>query len=456
MVQHPLRRALQGCFWLVATALALSAVCMADKGQNAGIFRDRAGQAHTWVIHRSHLLEWDEKPYAPAGLVFRSAYLQNPTPETLQKDLAELDQLKGAGILDIWVEPQRGLLENTQEQIQTLLDALEQRGFRYGLRVGDRGAGPLVGFSPTVAAVHVPLSRMQPATRQNWSVVLPDRARRAVYTLTDNSLDGKSQSWAIAAGEVTAERGRSEIEVALRNSPLIGRTPGLLHVVPEVAIPREDLGSFGDLWEGMQTYADRLKQRLLALKFGPGLRFLLDPFSAGDGSVGQEDLVFPSSVAFRTAFGEWLARRYGIGTTNLNWQMTDRRFTTKEVAARLIPLWPRNDPPPGDGWLLDPEEKVAYRCIARNSTIWSDLDAFRAVTLKRWMNTLTNTLKSEGLNIPMLFTWGAYHPIFSNTPSPTGYDGLGAQLHGRPADIGRDAAAYAMAQAEEADRNTWL
>ena len=441
--------------WSLLVILAAVTASRAEKGQNGGIYREHSGAPHAWTVHRSHLLEWDEKPYVPAGVVFHSAFLRAPSAETLQQDVAELDRLKSAGIEDVWVEPDRGLLENSTEQIQSLLDALEQRGFRYGLRVGDRHTEPLVGFSPTLPAVHVPASRLQPGTRQNWTVETP-QARRAAYLLTDNSPNGKSQSWAIAAGEVAAESNTARIEIQFRNSRLLGQTRGLLHVVPEVQIPPDQLGSFGDLWGGMQAYAVRLKQRLQALKFGPGLRFLLDPFAAGDGSVGQEDEVFPSSPEFRKAFGEWIERRYGVGTINLNWRTAERQIRTREEAGRLVPLWPRNDPPEGDGWLFDPEDKVAYRCQPRASSIWRDLDAFRTVTLKRWMNMITGSLESEGLNVPMLFTWSAYHPVFNNTPSPTGYDGLGAQLYGAPDKIAQNSAAYAMAQAEEGDRNTWL
>jgi hypothetical protein len=226
--------------------------------------------------------------------------------------------------------------------------------------------------------------------------------------------------------------------------------------VPEIQVEPEDLGSFGDLWEGMEDYRARLKEYLRQLKPGSGLRFLLDPFTAGDGSTGREDLVFPSSLNFRDAYADWLQKKIGIGALNNSWRMNDRRVPGFEEAARLVPTWSRNDPPEGDGWMIDPVDHVAYRCTPRLSTAWSDLDNFRADFLKRSMNDVATSLKNEVLNVPIVFSWAAYHPLFNNAPSPGGYDGLGAQIYGSPASVAVDTAAYAFAQAEESDRNAWL
>ncbi len=450
-------------------AALLCHAAMADKGLNDGIYRDREDKPHTWSIHRSHLLVWDDKPYTPAGVVFHSAYLKAPSADSLKQDEAELDHLRQGGIEDVWVEPGRGLLQCTPAQTQTLVDALESRGLRYGLRVGDRFREPLIGFAPNLAVTRIPAAKMQPGARLQYEVSTPG-ARRAVYALTetgspdltlgstgaDRIPDDRQQNWAIQTGEVVVERDTAAIQLQLRRSALLGKAGALLHIVPEIQAEPEELGGFGDLWAGMPTYAARLKQHLQAVKFGAGLRFILDPFAAGDGALGEEDQVFPSSPAFRKAFQDWLQRRSGIQTLNINWRTTDRRIPGFEEAARMVPTWSRNDPPEGDGWIIDPVDHVAYRCKPRQSAIWSDLDEFRAETLKKWMNSVTTTLKQEGLNVPMLFSWSAYHPIFNNGAAVSGYDGLGAQLAGKAPEISTESGAYALAQAEEASRNSWL
>jgi hypothetical protein len=440
---------------LCAAGLVLSHSARADKAQNEGLFRDRDGKEHTWSVTRSHLLTWEGQPYAPAGLVFHSTYLQAPTDAALRADGAELDRLKAAGILDIWVNCERGLLQCTPAQTQALIDALETRGFRYGLRVGDRSREPLVGFSPSLHPIAVAKEKLQPGARETWNVKSP-QARRVVYNLVD-LVDDKLEGMTINAGETLVERDVAQIEIQIRKSALLGSARGRLHVVPEIQVDPAEVGSFGDLWAGMDTYADRLQKHLLGVKFGSGLRFILDPFVAGDGTVGREDTVFPSSASFRKGFAEWLQRRHGgILTLSTSWRMRDKRVHSMDEAARLIPMWDRNDPPEGDSWLIDPIEKVAYRCRASESTIWTDLDSFRADSLKRWMNVVAINMKQDGLEVPVLYTWAAYHPIFNNTPSPSGYDGLGAQVYGKAPEISTLTAGYALAQAEEADRNSWL
>lgn len=437
----------------IGAALAVAGGARADKGLNDGIYRDRDEKQHAWVIQRSHLVTWNDQHYVPAGLVFHSRYLKEPTPEHLQADAAELDRLKSAGVQDIWIEPGRGLLENTPEQTQAVIDAVEARGFRYGLRVGDRSRSPLIGFSPVLPPVHVPPARLQSGARETWTVSAP-RGRRAIFALVDQP-NRKTNNWVVGSGETLVEKDLARVDVQIRKTSLLGKVAGTLFVVPEIQVDPEEMGSFGDLWESMSAYSERLKKHLQALKFGPGLRFVLDPFAAGDGTVGQEDLVFPSSEAFRKGFAEWLKRQGGIPTLNNRWRTNDQRIPGFVEAARLVPMWSRNDPPEGDGWLMDPVDRVFYRVVARDCRIWSDLAEFRAESLKRWMNVLCTTLRQEGLNVPMLFTWTSYHPIFINSPSPAGYDGLGAELYGTPESVTRDAA-YALGQAEESDRNTWL
>ncbi len=426
------------------------------KTSNEGIFRDRNGTSHTWRIQRSHAMVWDDKPYLPAGVVFHSAYLADPTAESLAKDNAELDRLKAAGIQDLWIDTPRGILDRTLEQSQAVIDAVESRGFRYGLRAGDRFQEPLVGFSPGSASIRVKAAMLRPGTRPVWQVRAP-RGRKAVYALVDEGLDGRISNWAMAVGETVVEEDQARIEIPLpAQSRLIGRSDGRLLVATEVQVEPGNLGSYGDLWDGMEEAAHKLRVRLTSLKYGSGLRFILDPFSAGDGTVGQEDGVFPSSEGFRKAFQTWLSRRRGMNALNVAWRLGDKKLLTFEEAARLIPLWARNDAPDGDGWLMDPVDRTAYRCKPSECAIWTDLDAFRADTLKRWMNRVGIGLKQEGLNVPVLYSWAAYHPNFSNIGTTSGYDGLGAQLYGAPATLGRSSAAYALAQSEESERNTWL
>jgi hypothetical protein len=112
----------------ILAALSAAGLARADKSPSEGVYRDSAGAQHSWNIERSHTLVWDGKPYAPGGVVFRSAFLEDPSQGTLQQDLAELERLKAMGVHDLWIEPGRGLLDNSAAETQKLIDAVEAAG----------------------------------------------------------------------------------------------------------------------------------------------------------------------------------------------------------------------------------------------------------------------------------------------------------------------------------------
>lgn len=454
-MSRPVSRGSTAALFAGALALLLAGSASAERGISSGAFRDRDGTVHRWSIQSSHLLEWDGKPYVPIGVVFHSQHLKAPSDSSLSTDERTLDGLKSAGITDVWIEPGRGLLDCRTAEIQAVIDALEVRGFKYGLRVRDRYRAPLIGFAPGAVPLPIKLTELQPGAVIRRRIQAPG-ARRVVYNLTDIGANEQVQNFAVATGQAIVEGDGADIQIEVPRTRLIGKSRGLIHTMPEVQVEPEELGSFGNLWHGMEEYTERLAAQINALRFGPGVRFILDPFQAGDGTTGQEESIFPSTPDFQTAFTEWLSRRYGVQTLNSRWRLNDRRLLDMEEAGRLVPTWSRNDPPDGDGWLIDHRQSKAYRCRPRECRIWDDLDTFRAETLRKLMNQVALQIDKTGLDVPVIFTWAAYHPVFTNFPSPAGYEGLAAEV---PIEANEDAqqrAAYALAQVEEGARTGWL
>lgn len=436
-------------------ALAIPARLAAQRTANEGRYVDRDNKAQSWAIQPGHTLLWNDAPYAPAGIVFRPEHLRAGGEESLAADRRTLDGLRTAGIQDVWVEPGPHLLTVPPTRLQAVIDELETRGFRYGLRIGDRSSEPLIGFTPTLRPINVRAEQLRPGAMPAWPVEVG--GRKVAFVLAAVGPDDRTHLYDLAVGEAPVQGTHAEIRIPINpNSRLAGRTPAVLLAVPEVQIEPEHLGSFGDIWEGMEAYLRKLTAYLGEVKLGPGLRFLLDPFHAGDGTTGREDGVVPSSRVFQTAFQDWLSRQGGVSALNVRWRSTDRQIPTVEQAARLVPTWAKNDPPDGDGWLLDPLERVAYRCIPRRCRFWGDLEDFRAEWLRRWMNVTASTLRQDRANVPILYSWATYHPVFTNSPSPAGYDGLAAALRGDLQRLGTEQAPYALAQVEEADRASWL
>src|SRR5262249_25681126 len=97
---------------LAAAALSMPPLsrgpARADKGVTDGVYKDNAGGQHPWSIERSHALIWDEKPYTPGGVMFRSHFLPAPSEATFKEDVDLLDTLKAAGVHDLLLDPGKG------------------------------------------------------------------------------------------------------------------------------------------------------------------------------------------------------------------------------------------------------------------------------------------------------------------------------------------------------------
>ena len=438
-------------YWLPLLCLLLACgIGNADRGDNEGTFTDSSGQEHRWQINKAHTLVWDGKPYLPAGVVFRSSYLADPTEANWQLDEQSLSRLKSLGVSDVWVDPGRGLLAVPVDATQRLVSALETQGFRYGLQVRDRSSEPLVGYGPHIQPVHVPQEELVGGTILQRTVQLPG-ARSVEYLLISDGFD-----YALAIGTAPVEKGVAKLNIPLKRSRLVGQASGTIFLLVEREMADDEVASFGDLWSGTVEYQKRLTGYFQTLKLGSGFRFVLDPFDAGSGVVGSENDVFPVSATFRQDFEKFLKRRTGPNEINGRWGFTDTRVHSLEEAARLVPSWSREDPPEKIGFLVDPVDHKSYRVTARRSQIWQDLADFRVESLKQTMNEMSFALKRAGRDVPVLFSWAGYHPNFHNNPSPNGYDGLGVEARGRGVDLARDTGALALSQVEQAARHSWL
>jgi hypothetical protein len=438
---------------ILAGALGLLLSCSlasADKGKSEGTYTDAAGKSHSWQVTRSHALTWEGHLYAPAGVVFHSRYLLQPSEAAFAEDAAALARLSAAGTQDLWVDPGRGLLACPPEATRRLLDLLEKEGFRYGLAVRDRSTEPLTGCAPPMDAMPIPPVALQPGARFQWTARVR-QARRAYYALVD-----PDQDWTIAAGTIPVENEIATIDITLKKTRLLGKNRGFLYLLPERQVEAEDSGSVPDLWQAMAAYQKRLTAYLKALRPGAGLRFIMDPFEAGGGLIGAESQIFPTSSEFRAAFGDWLAHRIGINEINVRWATTQTHLGSLETAGRLLPTWPREDPPDGTGWLVDPVEGKAYQVVARRCRIWDDYLEFRSDSLKRAMVQMAAAIHLGGPNVPVVFSWDGYQPLFTDLTSGVGYDGIAPRLSAHGEALARAGAAAALSQAEQSAMNWWL
>ena len=414
-----------------------------SKTITGGTFRDAAGQLHPWHITGAHVLNWDGTPYLPVGGTFTPHYwAEGQTADAWDADSKALAVLKQHGVTDLSLNAGTGgLTQIPPAAVQRLLDYLDANGFHYGLEIADFPKDPLIGYVIKPAVYRDPSPPAQGPARFSHIAGLQD----AVYMLVS---DGKTQD--TGAATVTAD-GTAQVDVKGPGDVLL-LYPRRRFVAgtPESHLP--------NLWQGYDEYRDRLLTFFAHVRLGKGFRFFLDPLTDRIGMNGEVQNLVPTADGFRLDFQAWLKRRYGDNTDALNrkWGIEDRDLPDFETAARCIPLWYQTKGIPS---VYDPIKGLQYGVINKpfiKSDYWNDLQTFKMESTRGYMNAVAAALKKGVADVPVIYQWTQHSPLFSNTGTANGYDGLGIVAYGHGLALSRRAGAYAYAQAEETPRTTWL
>src|SRR5207248_1207669 len=101
-------------------------------------------------------------------------------------------------------------------------------------------------------------------------------------------------------------------------------------------------------------------------------------------------------------------------------------------AAKLIPLWSGGK---GIEAFYDRGSGKRYKAAATRSVFWEDLEAFKAESVRGYMNALADVLKREVADVPVVYRWTGYSPLFGDFPTRGGFDGIGIEAYGRGSDL---------------------
>ena len=398
----------------------------------AGTFKDRDGGLHPWTIDHAHTLNWEGKPYIPFAVQFEPRYLGEQTDDNLDADAEDIQAFKLASADDIVIKPTKAISSIPPESFQKIIDLLEANDLRYGIELYDPEYSPLPGYSidPTAnrsAGVQ---------TSGQMSYKFPG-AKSVIYAICD-AKTGEVRG----AGQEAVTDGQVTINVTLQS-------PGE-HVVllyPQKSISPADGGLF-DVWTDFDNNRDRLVWYLSQIKFGKGLRFLIDPFTEDLGIRGEAESLVPISQAFRFEYAAWLSRKYGaIGDLTTAWGILQHDVASFDEAPRLIPLWRKGR---GAPLVHDDGSSRKYPVDATKSAIWSDLEEFRATSLRSYMDSLADAVKRTVADVPMVFTATGLQACFQTSGS-IGFDGLAS-----PGDKSETSAGQAFSLADQSSRRMWL
>ena len=415
-----------------------------------GVFTDKAKIAHAWQINGAHTLIWDNAPYIPVGGTFTPRSFISTSEADWQADVRTLDTLNSNGLHDIILWPSQPLASVPVPAVQRLLDYLDAKGFHYGVSFGSGMTQPLTGYvvKPSVYRTDArPRLSGEALLTTEWITPETDRGVIVMY-------DGANDSAIF----------RAPIEVPVRDGVLsipIEAPPTIAHpyvmLLPHKTLLGQESGRMPDVWAAFDTYRDRMLAFQSQIKWGPGLRFFLDPLSRHMGLTGEAQFLVPDSPAFRLQWESYLHRRYANPEeARGKWALADR-FQSFTDLSRLIPLWSYSGCP----YFYDPQTKRFHRMLegthsAANSQWWNDFQVCRDTSLNSYMNTLADVLKKNVANVPIVYTWNPAGSFFVNNTRNGGFDGLAM-----PASVGessRVARAFgpAYSQAEQSTHATWF
>ncbi len=400
---------------LVLLLFLLAPVRAAGALPSQGTYTDAAGGKHPWRINEAHALLWDGKPYLPVGSAFLAqSWGPSPAEEDWSSDVAALALLKERGVTDLYVRPARGGLTGVKpEHIQRLLDHLEAQGFTYGISVHDGPREPLIGHEVRPGAY-----RQAVAARPGGSVrfTVPDLGAALYFAV------GGASGEVLDAGEAALVADGAQAPLPSRSSEAV------VFLVPEkIYAPGSGLG-LPNLWDGFDRYRDGLLALLGQVKLGKGFRFFLDALPPDLALREEGRRLVPSGGGFRMEWAAWLARKYRhVDALHTAWGLPERDLRKVEEAASLLPLWSGGKGIPAFYDRATGKRLKAAAAIQDNSAFWDDLQAFKAESVRGYMNALADVLKREVADVPVVYRWTGSGPLWEILPAVAGFDGIGLE-----------------------------
>ena len=413
--------------------------------RSQGVFTDSDKTAHWWYINGAHALIWDDKPFVPVGGQFAArSWAANASDADYAGDVSALETLKAHGVFDIYVQPAKGgLTAVPPARIQKLLDYLDANGFTYGISLNDGPREPLTGYVVRPGAFR----KVAPASG-DVRFIAADTASALYYTVTAGSADVRDEGEAVPNGDdvrVPAKAGGPGTQTVVILVPERIYAPGSA----EIGVP--------DLWDGFDNYRDSVIALFGAVHPGKGFRFLCDPLPQNLALTPAFAHFIPTSAGFRAEWAAWLGVKYrNPETITRAWGVMDRPLLDLDEASQLIPLWSGGK---GIAGFYDAKIKVRLRANTEHSNYWDDLTAFKAASVRGYMDGLAVALKRAVADVPVVYRnapAGGWNELFAPLASARGFDGLGVVATEHGEDLATRSAAYTLAQAAESPKTVWM
>jgi hypothetical protein len=291
--------------------------------------------------------------------------------------------------------------------VQRVVDLLESAGIRYGVEISDPPYTPLTGY-----VIQPSVNRLD-GIRQPGDITRDVKdTKTAVYVICDaRTGDIASTGQAVAMGG----------QITVPNKVRASRDQVLLYYPQKVFTSGSRDRGLPDLWSGYDRHRDNIVGVLSKVKFGPGLRFFIDPFSEYFGVRGDVQYTVPTSPEFRMEYTAWLARKYGnVGDLDLAWGILQHDIASYAEAGRLVPLWQGAR---GVAAVYDDTTGKYYKVDTHRSSLWADFAEFRGTSVRAYMDGMADVVKRSVAEVPVVYTATGLEQFFIGRAS-AGFDGL--------------------------------
>ncbi len=419
--------------------LCLLAVTIAAPALRAqtGVFIDRDGQKHPWSITEHNALIWDGKPYIPFGGMFVSMYLRTKQDKELRDDQQALKLFRSQGVDDLYVN---AMWDPPPAVMQKLLDTLEQDGFHYGIQLPVHANTPMVGYrisptddqmrfkAPGVAVVAITGAAQAIASK----APAPDEALYVVVNAADGAL--------ITSGVAPVDaQGACQIKIDTTKA-----TDVLVKCSPRLVVGN---------W--IAANADHITPWLRGLRFGAGLRFLLDPVG---NEYGPPRYFLAASAEARAWVAAFLTKRYGSTDALAKaWGLKPGDLSSFTQAARLVPMiaGPKASPWAHLGYVMDPQTRQVLPVDMTVCRMWLDLSEARDLMLNENLGKVCDQIRRV-VDVPVVAKRHYQsNEIWTDRQPTGGLDGLGMESYGTGEELAYFNATATYADVAQSKRPMW-
>lgn len=399
-------------------------------------FVKSSGKEHFWYVNQFGAMIWDGEPYIPFGGMFVPKYLRqydknNPevNKANFEQDKADLDELRAAGINDLYIGANIMLVTPTWAY-KYFIDYLEKTGWKYGIQ-GDTKKSNYGSVYYPFATEKTSFLKVDNITNSGIVTLKRDtkfanffnKEKNFVYIVVDNETE-EMIDFGVSAMQVDSDNNI----IMLADVKLQNNNNHTVYFAPEVY---RRMGAGANYWDEPQKTYDYIETVFSRLETGDNFRFVVDLLNNESGIYNNLELGRFSDDQFNRIFADWLEDKYkSIDALNNAWITTPALLSFDE-ASKLIPVYtsPKDENNNSYSYCVNISNGAGYKADTHFGVLWNDyLDARDELYLE-FMNKSSDTAKKH-LNVPQIYKHvSVQRKYYINKNFVGGFDGLGSEAY---------------------------